>query len=120
MEALHKYVSDFFHQQGLQGFCSRNFDETALLALGMNIQRQILMSGVIVEELVSECMGENGHKIFIEQNGNEELVQGGEEIGEVGDGTDSLGSEENDSELSYMDDEESVQEHAEDVFSDSI
>ena len=34
MEALHVYVADFFHHEGLEEVCSRQFDETALLAMG--------------------------------------------------------------------------------------
>jgi hypothetical protein len=35
LEALHQYVSDFFEHQGLMDVCATQFDETALLAIGL-------------------------------------------------------------------------------------
>jgi hypothetical protein len=36
LKALHQYTSDFFNRQGLEDVCSRQFDETALLTMGMS------------------------------------------------------------------------------------
>jgi hypothetical protein len=55
LAAIHQYTADFFQNQGLEEVCSRQFDETALLAMG-----------VIVEELVRESLGTEGHKMFLE------------------------------------------------------
>jgi hypothetical protein len=35
----------------------------------------ILMIGVLVEELVTECLGENGHKMFMEDNAENEYEE---------------------------------------------
>jgi hypothetical protein len=73
---LHVYVAEFFHHEGLEEVCSRQFDETALLAMGESSVIRLTV-GVLVEELVSECLGENGHKIFIEDEDEDEYEESG-------------------------------------------
>jgi hypothetical protein len=36
--ALHQYAADFYQKQGLEEVCTRNFDETALLAMGNRLK----------------------------------------------------------------------------------
>jgi hypothetical protein len=67
LEAVHQYVSDFYKRQGLEKVCSRKFDETALLPMGMELSSLMLILGILVEELVDEYIGMEGHKVFIEQ-----------------------------------------------------
>ena len=64
---MHQYVSDFYKRQGLEKACSRKFDETALLAMGMEVSSLMLILGILIEELVNEYIGMEGHKVFIEQ-----------------------------------------------------
>jgi hypothetical protein len=35
LTAVHEYVADFFQKNGVENVCSRQFEETALLALGI-------------------------------------------------------------------------------------
>ena len=65
---MHQYVSDFYKRQGLEKVCSRKFDETALLAMGRVLSSLMLILGILIEELVNEYIGMEGHKVFIEQS----------------------------------------------------
>jgi hypothetical protein len=67
LEAVHQYVGDFYKRQGLQKVCSKKFDETALLAMGRELLSLMLIIGILIEELVNEYIGREGHKVFIEQ-----------------------------------------------------
>ena len=64
---MHQYVSDFYKRQGLEKVCSKKFDETSLLAMGRDLLSLILILGILIEELVNEYIGREGHKVFIEQ-----------------------------------------------------
>jgi hypothetical protein len=68
LEAVHQYVSDFYKRQGLEKVCSKKFDETALLAMGRELSSLMLILGILIEELVNEYIGMEGHKVFIEQS----------------------------------------------------
>jgi hypothetical protein len=35
LEALHYYAAEFYEKQGLEEYCTQQFDGTALLAMGM-------------------------------------------------------------------------------------
>ena len=37
LAAVHEYVADFFHKNRVENVCSRQFEETALLALGISL-----------------------------------------------------------------------------------
>jgi hypothetical protein len=73
------------------------------------------MEGIIVEELVKECIGEHGHGIFIEEEEEEAEGESGTESGGMNDDTPSSNgeySEEQDSKRSavFIDSEEDFDE----------
>jgi hypothetical protein len=86
-----------------------------------------MILGIVVEELVRECIGENWHKIFIEQRTVDE--EGHQDGGIIGDGERSL--EEIDSEgvatlapssyqLSNLSSEDKLEEEFHNDFSNAI
>ena len=72
---MHQYVADFYHNQGLEDFCVKQFDETALLATGTTLVQRCLILGILIEELVRECIGGDGHKLFLEEDAEGETVE---------------------------------------------
>ena len=70
LAAIHQYTADFYDKEGLAEVASRQFYETALLAMG-----------IVVEELVREYLGDEGHKMFLE---NALDVEGEDDSGDVG------------------------------------
>ena len=49
----------------------QQFDGTALLAMGTLRQSVTANLGIIVEELVRDCLGKDGYKVFIEEKPDE-------------------------------------------------
>jgi hypothetical protein len=74
----------------------------------------------VVEELVRECLGENGHKLFMESEDDEERGQEGHTIEESVDNgiqrdtEDEIPLEEDDYTSTNMDSEEDVEEDFDD------
>ncbi|KAH8153488.1 uncharacterized protein LAJ45_02301 [Morchella importuna] len=59
--AVHQYVADFYGAHGMGAVSYRSMDETALLAVGM-----------LLEETVKSCLGEDGDLALIEQESSSE------------------------------------------------
>lgn len=90
---MHQYVADFYHNQGLENVCTRKFDETALLAMGKALIQPCLNLGIVIEELVRECIGGEGHKLFLEENAEEETIERSATFGDTQDVVEGLDSE---------------------------
>ena len=90
---MHQYVADFYHNQGLEDVCTRKFDETALLAMGTALVQPCLNLGIVIEELVRECIGGEGHKLFLEEDAEEETIERSATFGDTQDGVDGIDSE---------------------------
>jgi hypothetical protein len=71
LEAIHYYSAEFYEKQGLADCCRQQFDGTALVAMGTLGCRGRLILGIIVEELVRDCLGKDGYKVFMEENVDE-------------------------------------------------
>jgi hypothetical protein len=92
---VHQYVSDFYHNNGLEDVCTRQFDETALLTMGTALVRRFLILGIVIEELVRECIGEEGHRLFLEEDTEEETGECGATFGDTQDSVEGIDSESN-------------------------
>lgn len=121
---MHQYVSDFYHNQGLEDVCTRQFDETALLAMGTALVRRCLILGIVIEELVRECIGEEGHKLFLEEDAKEETGERSATFGDTQDSVEGIDSESkalspgNRSSNMEIDDEDTDEDIDEDVDED--
>jgi len=83
LEAIHYYSAEFFEKHGLADCCMQQFDGTALVAMGTLRQLEWLILGIIVEELVRDCLGKDGYKVFIEENQDESENLGSNDSQEI-------------------------------------
>lgn len=70
--AVHQYAADFYGAHGMGAVSYRSMDETALLAVGM-----------LLEETVKSCLGEDGDLALIEQESSSDDDETEEEVMEA-------------------------------------
>ena len=60
--------------------------------MGTTLQHCLIL-GIIIEELVQECIGGNGHKLFLEEDAEEETVERSTAFGDTQDSIEDIDSE---------------------------